>query len=308
MSGRDCHGSKRGFTLIELSFSIAFISILSITIILIINDTISSYRRGITLNQINTVGMDLVDDMRAAVQNSPASPVISKCEELENSTARTNCQKDGARNFVSVVKLGTVKIGGVSKTNVPIFGAFCTGRYSYIWNSGYFFGDDYTITNISEAATLTYNTGELVSNFKILKVEDDTRAVCFSATVRANASSYNVKRVGNTGYAREISNNFDITGYGIVEEEPIDILSSGEENIGNNLAIYDLTSAAPAESSAGNSLFYSVSFILGTIQGGINVQTSGNFCATPADYELENFDYCAINKFNFAVQATGGLR
>ena len=56
-------GIKKGFTLVELSLSIAFIAILSITVALIINDAISTYRRGLTLNQINTVGMDLVDDM-----------------------------------------------------------------------------------------------------------------------------------------------------------------------------------------------------------------------------------------------------
>ena len=64
--------NKRGFTIIELSLSIAFIAILSITMVLIITNTISTYRRGLMLNQINTTGMDLVDDLRAAVQNSSA--------------------------------------------------------------------------------------------------------------------------------------------------------------------------------------------------------------------------------------------
>lgn len=54
---------KAGFTLVELSLSIAFIAVLSITIVLIINDAISTYRRGLTLNQINTTGMDLVDEI-----------------------------------------------------------------------------------------------------------------------------------------------------------------------------------------------------------------------------------------------------
>ena len=35
--------------------------------------------------------------------------------------------------------------------------------------------------------------------------------------------------------------------------------------------------------------------------------SSGNFCKTPESFESdENFDYCAINKFNFAAQAIGG--
>ena len=63
-------GSRRGFTLVELSLSLVFISILSLTIVLMINNAVESYQRGVTLNQINTVGMDLVDDIRTAVQNS----------------------------------------------------------------------------------------------------------------------------------------------------------------------------------------------------------------------------------------------
>ena len=73
---------KKGFTLVELSLSLAFIGILSITIVLIINNAITTYRRGLTLNQINTVGMDLVDDMRATIQNSPANSMKEKCASL----------------------------------------------------------------------------------------------------------------------------------------------------------------------------------------------------------------------------------
>ena len=38
----------------------------------------------------------------------------------------------------------------------------------------------------------------------------------------------------------------------------------------------------------------------------MNVAATGNFCAAPSDTSgLSDLDYCAINKFNFAVQATG---
>ncbi len=308
--------NKKGFTLIELSLSIAFISILSITIVMIINNTISSYRRGITLNQINTAGMDLVDDMRAAVQNSAARSVINECETL-NGTARDNCLDDKAYNFVSVVKLANVRVGGntISRTSdVPVYGAFCTGSYSYIWNSGYFFSDsrkggDYEVVGTS-MATLKYKfiseggvVNRTASDFRLLKVEDGSRAVCMSAIKKANPNYYNLKRVGKN-YSWELLNEFDITESEAIDEEPIDLLKSDDG--GGVLAIYNLSTSVPAESNAANSLFYSVSFILGTVQGGINVKAAGNFCATPADYGLENFDYCAINKFNFAAQANGG--
>ena len=63
---------KKGFTLIELSFSIAFIAILSITVTMVIINAIASYRRGIVLNQINTMGMDLADEFRTTIQSSPS--------------------------------------------------------------------------------------------------------------------------------------------------------------------------------------------------------------------------------------------
>ena len=164
------NSSKKGFTLVELSLSIAFIAILSITIALIINDAISTYRRGLTLNQINTTGMDLVDDIRTAVQNSPATPPIDKCGNYESGedNFQKNCEKDSGAKLMNVTKTGEVE--GVGE-DAPLYGAFCTGAYSYIWNSGYLFlgksGDkatyavyegDKAVCRVSEA---WYGNGEL---------------------------------------------------------------------------------------------------------------------------------------------------
>ena len=44
--------ARAGFTLIELSLSLVFVGILSIMMVLIISNTVSSYRRGITLRLI----------------------------------------------------------------------------------------------------------------------------------------------------------------------------------------------------------------------------------------------------------------
>lgn len=320
--------SKSGFTMIELSLSIAFIAILSITIVLIITNAISSYHRGLTLNKLNTAGMDLVDDLRAAVQNSPARSVISLCAELFNdATEVKNCQDDYGNNLVSAKKSTNVEIGKNNNIpDLPIFGVFCTGAYSYIWNSGYFFNEDeYNVNNKVHPAALKYNSanasGIIATGFKLLKVEDENRSVCTAATIGPKDASGNKYNIADNA----INDNLvtcnadagcviDITSYDIVDEEPVDIMmamsQSGDstEKLNSNLAIYDLSSSIPAESASNNSLFYSVSFILGTIQGGININSTGNFCATPGGFnaDVENFDYCAINKFNFAAQASGG--
>lgn len=291
---------RRGFTLVELSFAMVFIGILSIIIALIINDTIKTYQRGLTLNKINTVGMDLVDDMRAAIQNSSSKSVVSDCRIAYNgnSSALRNCEGDGGQKLVSVVKKANVRIKGRANVlaNVPVYGAFCTGSYTYIWNSGYYFNDDlYEVIGVS-GASFAYKDNEgakkTLTNFRLLKVRDSSRGVCLTAV----GSGYNVNNL----------NGFDVSesGYAIaIDEPPVELIPSDESDAG--LAIYDLNVAAPAESKASNSLLYAASFILGTVQGGIDIMASGNFCATPSDYQLENLDYCAINKFNFAVQATG---
>ncbi|MBQ3353067.1 hypothetical protein IJG89_01830 [Candidatus Saccharibacteria bacterium] len=290
---------SRGFTLIELSLSIVFISILSITIVMIIANAIAAYHRGLTLSSVNSVGMELTDDMRAAVQSSPAGSVTAECASVYlSSTTRQKCENDGAKKFVSINNTGTIKSNdGKETTKVPIYGAFCTGSYSYIWNSGYLFSDDYKVMDTNgndiNPVVLKYrmvNTTDstTASDFRLLKVEDDARAVCLSMI--------------NSNYNLAWSDTFDITTYGGIDETPVDLLSTG-----SNLAIYSLTSSAPVGN--GNSLFYSASFILGTTQGGVNIKSAGNFCKSPdgySDSELENFDYCAINKFNFAARATGG--
>ena len=321
--------ARVGFTLVELSLSIAFIAILSITVVLIITNAISSYHRGLTLNQINTTGMELVDDLRAAVQNSPVHSVKGECKSIytvdSNDTGAsvvTECENDGGRNFVSVVKKAKVDINetGINQ-DVPIYGAFCTGLYSYIWNSGYFFAD-YKINNSDtpQMASLTYKvvdgSGETKSRtipasgeepFKLLKIADEERAVCKSAT---RGTKNGAKGLGNRyDYADDLNDSsrpaeFDITNYNAVAEQPYDVLIGSKA-----LAIYDLSAATPAESSTFNNMFYSVSFVLGTIQGGANVLSTGDFCKPPEDRSnRENFDYCAINKFNFAAQANGGTK
>ena len=287
--------SKEGFTLVELSLSLIFIGILSLTIALIINDSIATYRRGLTLNQVNTVGMDLVDDIRSAFQNSTSKSVRSECETLYSGTnkSRAECESDGGRYLVSLTRFGSVgKVGD----NVPLYGVLCTGTYSYVWNSGYFFSG--AVEGVS-MAKLKYKNGEK-ANFRLIKVMDKSRAVCWKALGGSNTDDMN--------YTYD---KYTLTGAFETEEndggdEPVELLVNKETNNNDSaLALYDLQVSTPAESSANNSLFYYASFILGTTTGGVNIMSSGNFCATPDDYENEKFDYCAINKFNFAMQATG---
>ena len=194
---------RGGFTLIELSLSLIFIAILSLAVVFLIQNLTASYRRGLILNQVNTVGMDLIDDFRISVQNANAEPITKMCErmypfvqkpgggsnELDPNSERGKCIADNANSFVSVTRYGKVTLenNGVKSVldNIPVYGAFCTGTYTYVWNTGYYeepsvYGDVYkrevvspgknTKALIGTKASGTSQVNPKVENFRLVKV------------------------------------------------------------------------------------------------------------------------------------------
>lgn len=308
-------GRVGGFTLIELSFSLAFISLLSLAVVMVVMNAVSAYHKSITLNMLDTVGMNLVDDMRASVQASSARRIERQCDSLyKDSGVVEKCEEDNGKSLVSVVKKATVEFNGENLGEVPVYGAFCTGSHSYIWNSGYF-DNGAKISNNIERATLKYNnvsgTQTWGKPIRLLKVDDKQRAVCIAA-IRMDSSG----KVSDKYDADEINGGksvFDISLSGLLSstdskitlrEEPVELLA--DESGG--LALYDLTTSFAEQTDAVKNIYYYTSFILGTVAGGVNVSSVGNSCVAPEEHDksVENFDYCAINKFNFAAMATGG--
>ena len=327
---------RDGFTLVELTLSMLFIGVLSIAIVLIINNTITAYQRGLTLSRINTVGSDLVDDMRGAVASSSARSLLSSCQmaiygdgRALSASERAKCVEDNAYNFVSVTKTTkSLRINGDAVSDeVPIYGAFCTGTYSYVWNSGYYWFDGATFDEKSTWAWVDYtdysNGGNMSVKigqsepFRLIKIYDARRLICASAGVSKDDKGERTTYAGSG-----MDNIFRVSSlsYGVIKlDEGAEIVVSGDNrevktstidllpaDSGNDLAIYDLAVARPALSDSGDNIFYSASFILGTAHNGVNIMTNGSACATPNDYTSGNFNYCAINKFNFAMQVNGG--
>jgi type II secretory pathway pseudopilin PulG len=143
------HSFKDGFTMVELSLSLVFIAILSIAVVLVMTGAISSYHRSITLNKVENVGASLVRDMKASIQNAPPDRLALLCDDIyantsynDNNDTKKKCVDDGGKNFASVTRYAYVKVNKNSEQKgkqMPVFGALCTGSYTYIWNSGYFF-------------------------------------------------------------------------------------------------------------------------------------------------------------------------
>jgi type II secretory pathway pseudopilin PulG len=280
--------SKKGFTMVELSLALIFISIILLTIAWLTMHITSIYEKGLSMKAVNSTAKELIDDFSRAIAGSPARTVQSQClTKYTYSSSPTSpygsCVSDNARKFVYQQRYGKVTIKSNSKqVVVPVNGVFCTGRYSYIWNTAYALNTEDYISAINYKATFNYAPS---SDFRLLKVQDYERAIC-SSHVRSDI------------YAYDADMNYSLSSEpGVV----IDLLDSSE----NNLALYDMAVFKPTVHKVTSAGFYSGSFILATLRGGVDITATGDFCSEPPDGLDTDFTYCSINKFNFSMRAAG---
>jgi len=231
---------KSGFTIIELSISMAFVSVLLVSITMFVMSLTKIYTKGITIKAVNSNARFVIDDMRPTVTASP---------RLD---------------------------GGYFPANA---GRFCSGSYSYIWNSA----QNILAARPTPSSSINYN---LLPNrydtdddfIKLVKVLDPHQIYCVP-----NASGV-FPRVPRDG--------------------AIVLIPTDDEA---DLALYDfqvLGSSSPVRT------VYAASFVLGTLRGTTTTSLSGaisttNQCNAPAADQAGDFDYCSINKFNFVMMATG---
>ena len=308
---RNMKKTRGGFTLIEMALSMVFIGILSVMMVLMIQNTMASYRRGLILNQLNTIGMDLIDDVRTSIQNANTDSLLKLCER-KYGLGDNDCTRDNGNSFVSVTKYGNVKVDGNNLGSLPVYGAFCTGTYTYIWNSGYFEEGDYdgqrTVEGISRVTLKVGGTDTVISKIRLLKIYDRERTVCVNANNNQNGGGYVSTPDNNRVPAQFVIDDYNSIADGKLKDEneegKMELLKVSSAN---DLVLYDFYMSRPATSETRKNLFFAGSFILGTRKGGVNsITASGNSCKPPADATgYSNLEYCAINKFNFAVQAGG---
>lgn len=270
--------NKKGFTIIELSFALIFVTILLITIAYLTIHITSTYQKGLAMKAVNSTAKELIDDFSRAINTSPARTVESLCSKYSGG-AQEKCLADSGRKFIYQQRYVKANING-SQEVVPSNGVFCTGRYSYVWNSAYVLNDN---SLVNSRASLIAG-GAKKSDFRLLKVTDFTRELCESHL--------------DNNYIYDGSSTYSMSSTPEMVKEMLD-------NTENNLALYEMTIFAPTIHGLTTSGFFSGTFILATLRGDININSTGEFCAEPPDNLDTDFAYCAINKFNFAMRANG---
>lgn len=308
---------RSGFTLVELSLSMAFIGVLSIIIVFVINGAVSSYRRGITLNLVNTVGTEVTEEIKTTVHKAP---MIMSFESLcrgvyGDGSGKGKCLDYNGAGLIAVSQIGNIyKNEDIIFEDVPVYGAVCLGNYSYIWNSGYFFNSDYKVKlqNLDEASMgLSFGVKEdnrpgsplkeiweKEKAGRLLRVKDEKRAVCrdlinLSGDGLTSFSYFNSEAESsdiNDSILFTLDNGFDIG------EDVAEILTNESK-----VAVYGFDVETPA---IGDGTLYNLSITLGTIDSGININDENCKVSGGAN----DLDFCAINKFNITALASGGRK
>ena len=263
--------TRSGFTIIETTLSMAFISVLLLMTTFLIIQMSAIYQKTLTVKAVNTTAQELIDDISRHIRASTIVSANAKCSMISDTT-REDCEKDAA--FKYIYRQYDHDFGdGVA---VPTNGIFCSGLYSYIWNTGYAFKLD---KGKNFRAVINGNP-----DYRFVRAFDPGGELCM-ANVNDSTYEYN---------PTTISPSYSVS-------EPEELLSASE----SDLAIYDFRIFHPARHAYSGQAYYAGTFILATLQGDVDIMSSGEYCKASNEAYFDEFTYCALNKYNFAAQATG---
>lgn len=312
---------RHGFTIVEVTLVTAFIAMLLIVIATILANMISMYQKGMTLKTINSAGRNLVAELTASINAAPSIDTTSLCNSLLDNSASVNaCINDNASHYIfqsvenqsyhdNIVDTS----GQVAQGTVQYGGVFCTGNYSYVWNTKY--GRENNNSNVINIVYSKNGSTEQINDFKIARFKDRTYRACSTNVSRSDYNTVNLQNtrtINITTYANGGSlriNNIDTDFL----ETSVD--GSGRENDAEiNLDLYELTIFPVSQDAVTLRAFFSGTFILGTERGNASILRSGDYCDVTNGQNIgsgslqdlgSEFNYCGINKFNFAARTAG---
>lgn len=300
--------AKSGFTILEVTLVSAAIALLLIAIAIILVNISALYQKGLTLKSINEVGRNLVTEFTTTLNSAPSIDTVSLCNGNET------CRRNGAFNYIFQDVEGNYRDSVENSVKqVQYGGVFCTGEYSYVWNTHYGRYSD----SASENKTLSIKYGEnsILSHrndpeenpFKIVRFKDPIYLAC-RKELNADNTTVDISHLPNGQPNTITESDFE---FGFIDTTEV-----------NNLDIYEFVIFPPAQDSITLRSLFAGTFILGTERGNANITRSGDYCDITNTKEGSesgekddgssnlqdlgsNFNYCGINKFNFAARTAG---
>jgi len=266
---------RKGFTIIELMLAMGFLGTLLVTIALLVTMITGIYQKGLSLRAVNANGKQIIDDMTRIISGSPMPGVsLNPTPDISGEITNTAIHDALKQYFVTTVKEGQ-----------QLHGAFCTGSFSYIWNTQPSYSSEEGLLRIE----FPENSSSPLDNPhtpKFARIPDSTRSVCRTLADPGKVSISGVTTIEATG-------------------TPIELINNDE----SDLILYDFVVFPATQNDTTSQIFYSVTFILATLRGGVNILSNGDYCDVNSGHSVSglshDFNYCAVNKFNFAIRATG---
>lgn len=298
------HKTKAGFTIVEVTLAMAFIGALLLAIAMILTNILSLYQKGLVVKSVNSVGHGLVSELTTGINAAPSIDSTSLCNTLASDPKE--CLKNGAFEYIFQSYSNVAEHSASSDQyqhndqNVQYYGALCTGNYTYMWNTWRAFdtGHKLKLTYLDAA---NHGARTELADFKMIRFEDRNYRVCSS--IVANKSQFNnAGEVDITTLPNGASYYVSKPEEGFLDSTDVD------------LYLYELTIFPVSQDVVTLRAFFSGTFILATNRGDVNILRSGEYCntnnplgtSTVLDLGSE-FNYCAINKFNFAARTAGSV-
>ena len=275
---------KKGFTIIEITLAMTFLAILMVSIATLIMRVTNIYQKGLAMRAINATGTEIIEDITRTVgAASYLVDIHSQDAELGGNGVMEydNNYKLVEKYYYDYTVYNENHDG--KNFNVQYFGVLCTGDYSYIWNTARALDPDFTTKNF-----ITVN-GEKV---KMVRVYDREQTQC--------------NKDKNGSVANLAKRNYLPVTINVPADNVVELINNDEMD----LALYEFNITPATQSAITRQSFISANFILATRQGGININSNGDFCRGEDnefkdEYEGTMFNYCAVNKFSFSAR-TGG--
>lgn len=144
-----------GFTIIELTLSMTFVSVLLLAIAMTVIQIATIYNRGMTLKEVNQSSRDISDELRRGFTSS--------------ATFMINADDTDSTDYIRV-RSGSTVVGG----------RLCTGKDSYIWNIGaavdrVVSGSPSPMANVTRVVSAGGAVGDPI---RFVKVPDSNKKYC----------------------------------------------------------------------------------------------------------------------------------
>ena len=280
---------KKGFTIIELMLAMAFLGTMLVAIAALIMRVTNIYQKGLSIRAVNTNGREIISDLTRTITSSPTHLKVNP-DYVNNEITGKNLKTALANYYLSVED---------SSHSEQYSGVFCTGSYSYVWNNAQSIlaSRDDDNNNDENVFRIEYRDGVETKKYipKLARFADAERYACAANEENPNTANFEPASM-LIGHGRSLTMD-DIT----------ELINNDEMD----LALYNFRILPAVQNETTKQIFFSGTFILATVRGGVNIKANGDFCTGDKELEgddefnLNNFDYCAVNKFNFSARATG---